>query len=291
MGISIDEKRVYRGDDEATPVYVVGEFGVAVVETSDDLVGEFGLERQCTARDAAGGSGRVAVATDEDVLIGDEDGFDALDVGPAVAVGFAGASRSEALLVAREDGTILRGDGNSWTELGELEGVRAIDGDFVATESGVYRATGLAQSASKTADGGASDAGLHHVGLDDVRDASAAGVPLAATADGLYRLGNGWMQELDGEFRAVSAASGAPDAARDRPSDWAHAADDTGLFARDSDGEWREADLPTESTVVALDHSEGAYAATEDGTFLLTVGDGWRSQMLGLRGVRAVAAP
>ncbi|WP_132059091.1 HVO_0234 family beta-propeller protein [Halorussus amylolyticus] len=292
MGISIDEKRVYAGDDDTAPVYVVGEFGIAVVETSDDLVGGFELERQCDARDAAGADGRVAVATDEDVLVGGRDGFEPLGVGPAVAVGFAGSD----LLVATEDGRILRsggGDGDadandSWTEIGELPDVRAIDGDFLATASGVYRATGDSESAS---------ASLEHVGLEDVRDVSAAGVPLAATGDGLYRLGNGWLDELDGGFRAVSAARRGADRA-----DWAHAAresasesvsdsaGESGLYARE-DGEWRAVEIPTESEIVALAHGEGAYAVTEDGTFLLSVGDGWRSQLLGLPGVRALAAP
>ena len=277
MGISIDEKRVYRGDGEDIPVYVVGDFGVAVVETSDDMVGRFGLERRCTARDAAGRDGRLAVATDETVLIGGEDGFESLDVGPAVAVGFGDAGD---LLVAREDGAVLRreedgDDGDetgdaAWTELGSIEGVRAIDGDLLAAESGVYRATA---------------SGVEHVGLADVRDVSTAGVPLAATAEGLYKLGNGWMDELDGDFRAVGAASG--EAGR---LGWAHAAGESGLFAHE-DGEWRAEEIPAEGELVALDHGEGVYAATADGTFLLSVGDGWRSQMLGLQGVKAVAAP
>ena len=268
MGISIEEKRVYRGDDEGAPVYVVGEFGVAIVETSDDLVGRFGLERRCVARDAAGRDGRLAVATDEDALVGGSDGFESLGVGPAVAVGFGG--RDGELVVANEDGGVLRGDGESWTRLGELDGVRAVDGDLLGTDDGVYRA---------------GEASVENVGLADVRDVSSAGVPLAATADGLYKLGNGWMEELSGEFRAVSAATG--DAGK---LGRAHAAGDDGLYAHD-DAEWCEEALPVEGDVVALDHGEGSYAVTEDGTFLLSVGDGWRSQVLGLRGVRAVAAP
>jgi hypothetical protein len=312
MGISIDEKRVYDASEGPTPVYVVGEFGVARVDTSDDLVGEFGLVRECSARDAAGRNGRVAIATDEEVLLGvagdagEERGetregrseFEPLDVGPAVAVGYA---NDGGLLVARKDGTILRGegddDGNSWTELGKLPDVRAIGGDFVAAESGVYRATGIAQSATRTADGGASSAGLHHVGLDDARDVSTAGVPLAATGSGLYKLGNGWMKERKGGFRAVSAADG------DAPGlGWAHAAGELGLLVHE-DGEWRKEELPVAGEVVALDHGEndrgseaeggrsGVYAVTDDGTFLLSVGDGWNHQILGLRGVTAVAAP
>src|SRR6056297_146374 len=102
MGISIDEKRVYDASEGPTPVYVVGDLGVTRVDTSDDLVGEFGLARRCSARDAAGRDGRLAVATDEDVLVGvfgeseSERGgesveFEALGVGPATAVGLGDA--------------------------------------------------------------------------------------------------------------------------------------------------------------------------------------------------------
>jgi hypothetical protein len=296
MGISIDEKRVYDASEGPTPVYVVGDLGVARVDTSDDLVGEFGLAHRCSARDAAGRDGRLAVATDEDVLVGvfgaanAEDGghesssesagetadFETLGVGPAEAVGLAADGE---LFVAREDGTVLRGnattgrgDAGDWTDLGELADVRAIDGGFVAAASGVHRAT---------------DDGLRHVGLDGARDVTADGVPLAATEEGLYKLGNGWMDELSGDFRAVSAASSEPGTLGR-----AHAASEEGLFAHE-EGAWREVELPVEGEIVALDHgeSEGAYAVTEDGTFLLSVGDGWNYQVLGLRGVRAVAAP
>lgn len=278
MGISIDEKRVYDASEGPTPVYVVGDLGVARVDTSDDLVGEFGLAHRCSARDAAGRDGRLAVATDEDVLVGvfgeagsEEVEFEALDVGPAEAVGLGDGGK---LLVAREDGTLLRGDADEWTELGELADVRAIDGDLVAASSGVHQVT---------------DDGLRNVGLDGVRDVTADGVPLAATDDGLYKLGNGWMDELSGDFRAVSAAK-----SQSQPGTlgWAHAASEEGLFAHEN-GEWRETEVPVESEIVALDHSEngGAYAVTEDGTFLLSVGDGWNHQLLGIRGVRAVAAP
>ncbi|WP_137286535.1 HVO_0234 family beta-propeller protein [Halorussus salinisoli] len=286
MGISIDEKRVYDASEGPTPVYVVGEFGVARVNTSDDLVGEFGLVRQCSARDATGASGRLAVATDEDVLVGvfgdgdesdSEPDFHGLGVGPAVAVGF---TEEGGLLVAREDGTVLRGESDDWTELGELADVRAVDGDFLAAESGVYRAT---------------NDDFRHVGLEDARDVSAGGVPLAATGDGLYRLGNGWLDELDGEFRAVGVAPADGSSVGDAEPGAlgrAHAASEDGLFAHESGG-WNEVALPVEEWVVALDHggSGGAYAVTEAGTFLLSVGDGWNHQILGLRGVRAVAAP
>jgi hypothetical protein len=301
MGISIDEKRVYDASEGPTPVFVVGEFGVARVDTSDDLVGEFGLAHRCTARDAAGRGGLLGVATDEELLVGvfgdaeTEVEFEPLDFGPAAAVGFAADGE---LVAAREDGTVVRGNAtvggetgaasgdsgenvSDWTELGELDDVRAIDGDLVAAESGVYRVAGDE---------------LRHVGLEGVRDVSAAGVPLAATDDGLYKLGNGWMDVLDGEFRAVSAAPTKTGSSTRSPDSstgtlgWAHAAGAEGLFAHD-EGAWRAVELPVSGEVVAVDHGEGAYAVTAEGTFLLSVGDGWHHQILGLQGVEAVAAP
>ncbi|WP_135854868.1 HVO_0234 family beta-propeller protein [Halorussus salinus] len=303
MGISIDEKRVYDASEGPTPVFVVGEFGVARVDTSDDLVGEFGLAHRCTARDAAGRGGLLGIATDEELLVGvfgdaeTEVEFEPLGLGPTAAVGFAADGE---LVAAREDGTVVRGNAtgggetgdatggdetgatsadsggsaSGWTELGELDDVRAIDGDLVAAESGVYRAVGD---------------DLQHVGLEEVRDVSAAGVPLAATDDGLYRLGNGWMDVLNGAFRAVSAAP-AETGSSARSLGWAHAAGADGLFARE-EGAWQAVELPVSGEVVALDHGDGAYAVTADGTFLLSVGDGWHHQVLGLRGVEAVAVP
>ncbi|WP_158058203.1 HVO_0234 family beta-propeller protein [Halorussus halophilus] len=280
--VSIEEKRVYRGTGNSTPVYVAGDFGVAGVETSDDLVGEFGLEHQCTARDVAGRNGRVAVATDEETLVYGTEGFEPLEVGASTAVGFDG----EDLLVAREDGAVFREDGGGWRQLGRLEDVRAIDGPLLAAESGVYRAQ-------------ARD--LDHVGLADARDVSTEGVPLAATADGLYTLGNGWMEVLEGEFVAVSATENTGKLGR------AHAAGEDGLFGYDD--EWHSVEIPTEGSVVTLAHGDdvyesstegdsedvvrhdAVYAATEDGDFLLSVGDGWRKQVLGLPGVKAIATP
>ena len=290
---TIDEKRVYDAKTGTTRALIASSIGVVRVEVSDDIVGEFGIEHRCTARDLATGGGALAVATDEDVLVGawDDDAagdgegvpetdFEALNLGPAAAVGFVDDGR---LLVARDDGTVVRGapgagtGADDWTAVGELDGVRAIDGDFVAAESGVYRA---------------GDDDLTHVGLDDARDVTAAGTPLAATGAGLFRLGNGWLDERDGEFRAVSAARKSTPS-DDRPTlPRAHAAGEGGLLAREDGGEWRDVDLPVSGDVAALARGEdGAYAVTGEGTFLLSVGDGWNHQLLGLRGARAVAAP
>ncbi|PSQ02501.1 hypothetical protein BRC94_02090 [Halobacteriales archaeon QS_5_70_17] len=217
--MSIEEKRVYDEKRGATAVFVATGTGLARVEVSDDLVGRFGLVERCAARDVAAVGDGVAVATDEDVLVGRETLSEA-GFGPATAVGVA-------------------------------------DGDLVAAgERGVARA-----------------------GLDDARDVTAAGVPLAATADGLYRLGNGWMDELDGAFRTVAS-----DGRR------AHAATADALYARaPGETDWTPGEVPADGTVVDVGYGERVYAVTGDGTFLVAAEDGWRTRSLGLPEVAALA--
>ncbi|WP_231186106.1 hypothetical protein [Haladaptatus sp. DYF46] len=257
---TIDEKRVYSDREGTTTVLVATELGVARVDVSGDIIGEFSLAHRCAARDIAAVSGTpadgtLAVATDEDVLDAE---FSPLGFGPTVAVGFDGAT----LLVAGEDGRIAHRDGDEWHELATLDAVRAIDGDLVATDDGVYRV---------------SSDGVQHAGLADVRDVSTAGVPLAATADGLYRLGNGWMKTVDGDFHVVSATD-----------EKAYAATAGGIVSREGE-EWVDVSLPVDDSVVDIAFGDGVYAATESGTFLATTGDGWRSRNLGLTGVAGLA--
>jgi len=259
---------VYGEREGATTVCVAADIGVATVAVSDDIVGEFGITHRCTARDVAtrrpetsadDAAPRLAVATDDDVL---DDAFEPLDFGPGAAVGFDG----DDLLAASPDGTLARRAAGSedWRELGSVGEVRAIDGDLVATDEGVYRAL---------------DDDVQHAGLDDVRDVAAAETPLAATADGIYRLGNGWMREFEGDVRVVAS-----------DGDRAHAATPESLFAH-SDGEWTAESLPAGSAVVDVAYGDGTYVVTADGTLLVTVGDGWRHRSIGLPDVAAIAVP
>jgi hypothetical protein len=254
--LTIDEKRVYADRTGAVEVLIAAEQGVVVASLSGDRVGEFGLDHRAAVRDVAAAGERRAVATDADVLVGD---YDPTDFGPAVAVGFDG----DALLAAGPDGRIARlGDG--WTTLGDVEAPRAIDGGMIAAESGVHQVV---------------DDGLRHVGLGGVHDVHGRGMPLAATDDGLFRLGNGWMDELDGAFGVVSA---------DSVDDRAHTAGDEGLFARAAVGEWAAVDVPT--VPVDVGYTDAAtVAVTETGTLLADVGDGWRTHELGVTGVRRLA--
>ncbi|MFB6140901.1 MAG: hypothetical protein ABEJ26_10750 [Halosimplex sp.] len=264
---AIEEKRMYGDRREETVAYLATGQGVATVRVSGDQVGRFGLAHRTTARDVATTEGAVAVATDEDVLLGPDD-FEPLGFGPAVAVG---TDRGGDVLAADEAGRVARYRDGEWVDLGTAGEVRAIADGFVAAADGVRRVDGD---------------GLVDVGLDEVRDVAVAdGVPLAATDGGLYRLGNGWLREREGAFRVVAAGAGR-----------AHAATAEALYERDGDA-WRPVDLPVDEPVVGVDYGECVYAVTETGTFLVaadpeTTADGaggWRSRSIGLPDVVALA--
>lgn len=263
---TIDEKRVYADKVGKREVYAAAKLGVAVASVADDRLGGFELALQCDARDVAAMEGRVAVATDEDVLVGGDDDFTETGFGPATAVGFDGGT----LLAASEGGRIARREGEDWTTVGTLDAeIRAIDGDLLATSDGVFRVR---------------EADVLGVGLADASDISTPGIPLAATSSGLYRLGNGWMDELDGDFRAVAVDSASEPGSIER----AHAATQDSVFAFHDD-EWHERDLPVDERVVDIAVSGAIYAITDAGTLLIDAGDGWRAHPLGLRDARRLA--
>ncbi|MFC6990014.1 hypothetical protein ACFQJD_17280 [Haloplanus sp. GCM10025708] len=239
------------------------ELGVVAVSVSDDLVGEFGVDHRCVARDVACADGYVAVAAEEDVLLGTD--YGETGFGPATAVGFG-----DGLLAGDDDGRVARyGDGD-WRTLGRVGAVRAVDGPLVAAADGVYRVRGDE---------------LVDAGLDDVRDVAGAGVPLAATGAALYRLGNGWMDVLAGDFHAVSVGGERAHVGDER----AHAATTEALYARETTDEWTRVDVPVDERVVDVAYATAICAITADGTLLLDAGDGWRTRALGVRGVGGLA--
>ena len=258
---TLAEKRVYADRMGETTVAVACGLGLLTVSVAEDRIGEFGLAHRCTAMDLAADAGHLAVATDEDVLLGPD--HDPLGFGPATAVGIT----DERVTAADPDGRVARTDeAGGWEEMGSVEPeIRAIDGDLVATGGGVYRL----------------DEGPSHAGLSDVRDVSAREVPLAATGDGLYVLGNGWMEVLDGGFVAVDVDR------RGEPTDRASAATEDAVFVR-QDGEWLDTGIPAEGLVdVAV--GEAVYAITGDGDLLADAGEGWQRRSLGVPDVRALA--
>jgi hypothetical protein len=267
---TIDEKRVYAARSGHREAYLATDLGLAVVAVSADQVGEFGVVRRGTARAVAAADGRVAAAVDGDVrLLDDGDAFVPLEFGPAVAVGVVPGDG--AVLAVDADGAVARFDGDAgasgsdaWTELGRVADVRGVDGRLLATADGVVRA-------------GAGD--CSPVGLGDVRDVagSGRGAPLAATDDGLYALGNGWLRERSGPHARVAAdptGEGVP---------LAVASDGDRVLAREGDGgEWIDAGLGGGSVADVAVVDGVRYAVTTAGTVRVDAGDGVRSQPLGL---------
>lgn len=258
----IEEKRVFDDRAGGTELLVACAMGVVSVDVAADRVGRFGVTHRCHPADVAAGGGRVAVATDEDVLLRTREGdeFESTGFGPATAVGFD----DDAPVAASPDGHLAQLDPDdtdrAWTEFGRLDAeVRAVDGRLVAAGDGVYRLPGL-----------------DFAGLDDVRDVAAAG-PLAATGEGLYALGNGWMDELEGAFR-VAASTG----------DRAHAATADAFYQRGPGG-WREVALPTAAPPVDVAYGEVPYGVTDDGVVLAAGEAGWRVHPLGVADAVACA--
>ncbi|MFB6080946.1 MAG: hypothetical protein ABEJ81_08110 [Haloferacaceae archaeon] len=315
----IAEKRVYADRRAGAVAYVASESGLVWVGVAADRIGRFGLARRESVGDVAV-VGRVATAPGDDggatapgddggatatgddggatatgddggaTATGDDGGATATADGTAVVAagadvlvddeptGFGtavavGADAGGAVLAADDGGRVARlvgeADGSDeWVTLGRVGAVRAVDAGLVAAADGVFRAT---------ADG------LAPAGLTDARDVAGGGRPLAATGDGLYALGNGWLSRLDGPFRAVAAAAdgralAVGDAAYARPS---------------PDDEWERVDLPADvdaADVVDVGFGRDArYAVTADGVVLADAGDGWRRRSLGVAGVRRLA--
>ena len=277
---TIDEKRVYDDAAAPTPVFVAAEQGLVVAQLSDDAVGEFSLARRGIVRDlAVGADGTLAIASDESVLVApdaDPDRLHETGFGPATAVSVV--DEPHEVVAADDSGRVARLSlpdeidadtvaAAAWTEAGSVDEVRALDGRLVAAVDGVHRVT---------------ESGLDDAGLDDARDVAARGAPLAATSEGLYELGNGWMLARDGPHETVATDGDRADAV---------AADGTVLGRAAGGEEWADRSLPTEDRIADFAYTDDAVvAATESGSLLANAGDGWRSRAVGVTGVRAIAA-
>ena len=286
---TIAEKRVFTKRDDVVRALVASSMGVVGVSLSGDIVGEFGIEHRCDARDVAARGDAVAVATDEDVLVGD---FAPTGHGPAVAVSVA----DEGVIAAAPDGTVsvLASDADAdssnadnadradaWSVAGSVEDPRRLDGRLVAAGDGVHRLT---------------DGSLEYAGLDDARDVSDRGVPLAVTDEALYTLGNGWMRDLEPadegtEGPTAKAGSGFRCVAADTDGERAVAATAAALHER-ADATATDWVRHDESRVVdAAFAGRHLVAVTDDGEARVYADGGWRGRTLGLPEVRAVAVP
>lgn len=316
---TLTEKRVFGAKSGTTDVYVASELGLVVVTVSADRIGEFGLSYRASVTAVAVDADRVVLGTDTGVLVGDRlvdgrkdgetDAARAIDTASAadtdresetagtadtarVADTDGAAARFEPIaddrigsvvaagigptgpLVADATGSVFGVGETELTHVGDTDGVRAIDGGLVAAVDGVYRAHNAV--------------GLDHVGLTDVRDVAGHGVPLAATAAGLFWLGNGWMALEKNPFDRV-AADGHGHALAVGPAGLRRRVPRAGDAAVDGSG-WVSADVPVESRVVDVAYGGGIAAAiTDDGSLCVDAGDGWRAQPLGIGGIRSLA--
>ncbi len=282
--ISIDEKRVYAGSAGRTDAYVATGTGIVRVSLSADKVGAFDMVARGPARDVAvlprdGGADLVVAAT--------PDGLSVAAVGDDPA--FESADDEPAVAVGRtrsRDGALVvaRGDGTI---------------ERVAFEAGETAVASTAQIGSvadpRAVDGGlvasaegvyrVGEGGLTDVGLDDARDVAGPGMPLAATGAGLYWLGNGWMAVRDAAADAV-AADGDGHAMAVVDGDLLVHAGESGGWG---DETWAPADLPVDERAVALGYGPGiSVAVTDAGTLCVDAGDGWRHQVVGVRDVAGV---
>lgn len=289
--ISIEEKRVYAGSAGRTDVFVASGLGLVRVAVSGDKIGEFTMVSRGTVRDVAvaprhDATDRIAVATDEDLLLGDLTDDDAhvagddldlttTDIGQTVAVD----DHDGGFLVAAEDGDVSfvreKADRIASDRLGTVDDPRAVDAPLVAAADGVHQVVGD-DPATAT---------LSNVGLADVHDVAGAGVPLAATAEGLYYLGNGWMDARPSPADVVAADGEGHALAATADGFYRHAGD---AWGPDS---WDLAALPVDEEVVAAGYAPGvALAVTEEGTLCVDAGDGWRHQVVGARDVGGITA-
>jgi len=281
---TLTEKRVFGNKFGTTQLFVATDAGLVGVTVSADQIGEFGLANRGTVNGVTVDDRGVLIGTNSDVLYSappDSESpqraqsrtFEPVTTdsfGRAVAVGFGPAGP----VAADESGVVAGVDewpgGTDWITVGDTAGVRAVDGELLAAADGVYRLT---------------EAGLTQSGLDDVRDVAAHGTPLASTAEGLFALGNGWLSVREGAFRRVASDG----------HGHAHAVGPDGLVRCETghsviDGDWVDAALPVDSPVVDIAYGGGIVAAiTDNGTLCVDAGDGWRHQLLGVRGVNELA--
>jgi len=264
--IALSEKRMYGAKRPETHAYVASGLGITRVETAGGQIGRFSLSERCNARDVAGASGEVAVATDEDVLVLTDDGFVPTGFGPATAVGYDGDG-----LLAAGDGRVARYTGE-WRDIGEVADVRAIDGDRLAAAEGVYALPSL-----------------DRLGLVDVTDVAG---DYAATESGLYRYESG-STDSDGEWTEVRSGRHMAVAS---DGEQVHAAAADGLYELTA-GAWEPCALPATERVVDVTYGDDTYAITENGTFLVATAaeatadgqGGWRQRSLGVPDVVGVA--
>lgn len=252
------EDRVYSGGGDETVLLLACDKGLVRVAVSGDRVGEFGLVTRADARDVAADGDRIVLGTADSLLVGpDASRLRDTGRGPTEAVGID----ENGWVMGGSDGGVHREPGTGTRYLGQLSNIQAIEPPLIASSDGVFLLEGLS-----------------HAGLGHVRDVAATPVPRAATASGLYRLGNGWIEEKAGD--ATTVVSGGT-------TEGAAVINET--FHRFGDDGWTPRSLPTDAAIADVLLGPAIYVITDDGTLLVDAGSGWRSRALGIPDVRGMA--
>lgn len=286
-----DERLLFGERREESVLFAGTRLGLTSIHVAAGQVGQFELLDRTPVNDLAIDGETLLVANENDVQWSDGSTLASLGFGPATAVGIddswlyaasderagsestgdgpTGERRIARLARARIQRTAIDGENGSaeWETVGTVSDPRRFDGNLLASGEGIVRV-------SET---------LDYLGLDDVRDISAAG-PLAATADGLYgrkESKDGWEQLLAGDASAVVDGGAIVDGQ---------------LF--EFDGEWEAVSLPGDTAPCALVFGPMLAVMTEDGTVHIRAEPeqthdgrgGWRSQALGVGAASAFVA-
>lgn len=278
----LETDRVYRETTDAADVAVASSLGLVTVAVSGAQIGRFRLAHRDPLRDVTTVDGTVIGATADDICRYGDGSAESLRFPSPTAVGRI----EDAILGGDSDGRVARTTDGEWRELGTLPSApAALDGHLVATEAGVFRHN---------------DGKYSSAGLEAVRDVADATVPYAATAAGLYRLGNGWMRVADGTWSAVAVRES------DSPwAGWVHAGGPDGLVSTDGSDVVRHprpADEPVVDVAAVPGDEPAIIALTEPGTLAVGTPDyldetttdspdalHWTTQHLGVGEGRALA--
>ncbi|AGB17728.1 hypothetical protein Halru_3162 [Halovivax ruber XH-70] len=333
---TLTEKRVYDEHVGARSCLVASATGLVVVRVTDTAVGEFSLVDRRPARDVAvepiatdAGDARhaVAVATEDDVLVGTVAGStvatneSATETEPATDLERPGTTASPDLSTSLSDALEPTGFGpatcvDAGPETivaaapdGELRCLEYADGQPAADSSWteitapreaaadepVQRPSVAAIDAPYVAtDRGVfriRDRTLQAIGLDEVRDVASDGVVLAGAESGLYTLESEWHSLLDDPVDAVSVVN--------RPSGSAPIQSAVGSGTALVALEFAESDAaPTRRTLATandpiVDLTAGpagpVYAITDAGTLIAADRTDHRRHVLGVRDPAAIA--
>jgi hypothetical protein len=254
----IDEDRVYAGGRREATLLVATESGLVSASVTGDRVGRFGIAWHGSVLDVCADGDRVVIATPDGVKAGSEPTtLDSTEIDSATTVGLT----DDGWVVGDSGGRVHLVEGDQTRLLGHVGPINAIAPPLIATDDGLYRLP--------TLDDG---------GLSAVRDVTTDPIPLAATPDGLFKLGNGWIAAVNGDGSLVSGAStGAAVAIVD------------GILYTLSDGDWRPLDPPTTASIADVGVGPALYAVTVGGKVLVEAGAGWRHRNLGISPVRRLA--